>query len=764
MNGVRLRNVAEGSGSRRQLVFLVLLYLLAVLLAATALKGEEAPTPIAIHRAAGPITIDADLSDAGWKDAARIETWYETNPGDNVAPKVKSVGYLTYDEKFLYAAFEFSDPDPKKIRAPFSDRDNLSGDTDYGGIIVNSRNDGRSALLLLANPRGIQYDAVSDDFSGEDSSPDLYWDSAGKITADGWVLEMRVPFSSLRYPKGDPQTWAIMLYRNYPRDFRYQIFTSKLPRGSSCFVCHCAPLTGLEHLPSGGHIVVAPYATLKEEATPRGDLGTPLRNRPVRGDGGVDAKWIPNENTAIDATLNPDFSQVESDVAQVGVNQRFALLYPEKRPFFLEGIELFSTPIPAVYTRSITSPRWGARATGKVGDTGYTVLVSEDRGGGSVILPGPNASDFANQDFQSFVGIARVRQNVGKSFVSFLGTDREIEGGGHNRVYGPDFQWRPNDSDTVTGQFLLSNTETPNRPDLATEWDGRRMSSHAADVWYAHNTRTLDWYTEYQDFGDGFRADDGFVPQVGYRRNYAESGYTFWPTGFLSRLRTFLQADYSADTNHNLIFREISPGVGMNGAWNSFARVRLAFDSVRSGTKNLPRRMLVYTLQLSPAEALSQIVINGDFGDEVDFANSRTGRGGNVTLSAVVRPTRHLAVTFDSALSWLAVTPDTGGERQRLFTAEVARAKATYTFDSRTFARLIAQYVRTTRDTSLYQSPSSVAAREGSWTGSMLVAYKLNWQSVAFLGYGDNRTLSDFNTYERQDRQFFLKVSYAFQR
>src|SRR5450432_33231 len=114
MNGVRLRNVAEGAGSRRQLVFLVLLYLLAVLLAATALKGEEAPTPIAIHRAAGPITIDADLSDPGWKDAARIETWYETNPGDNVAPKVKSVGYLTYDDKFLYAAFEFSDPDPRK--------------------------------------------------------------------------------------------------------------------------------------------------------------------------------------------------------------------------------------------------------------------------------------------------------------------------------------------------------------------------------------------------------------------------------------------------------------------------------------------------------------------------------------------------------------------------------------------------------------------------------------------------------------------------
>jgi hypothetical protein len=759
----RLTVVAGIRGGSRKLVFLVLLYLLALWLAATALRGEDAASAVHITRAAGPITIDADLSDPGWRGATRLKTWYETNPGDNIPSKLKNVGYLTYDDKFFYAAFEFFDPDPAKIRAPFADRDNISSETDYGGIIINPRNDGRTAQLLLANPRGIQYDAVSDDFSGEDSSPDLYWDSAGRITKDGWVLEMRVPFSSLRYPKGNPQTWSIMLYRNYSREFRYQFFTTTLPRGSSCFICHCVPLTGLENLPSGGHIVVAPYATLKEEATPRGDLGTPLKNRPLRADGGVDAKWIPNENNAIDATINPDFSQVESDVAQIGVNQRFALLFPEKRPFFLEGIELFSTPIPAVYSRSITSPRWGARATGKLGDTGYTVLVAQDRGGGSSILPGPNSSSFADQDFGSFVAIGRVRQNIGKSFVSFLGTDREVEGGGHNRVYGPDFQWRPNDHETVTGQFLLSDTQTPVRPDLAPEWDGRKMSSHAGDIWYQHSDRRMDWFTEYQDFGDGFRADDGFVPQVGYRRNYGESGYTFRPeTGLFNRIRTFGQAEYSADTEHNLIFREVSPGVQLDGRWNSTSKIRLAFDRVRAGTKDLPRSMVVYTIQFSPSGNISQILLTGDYGNEVDFANARTGRGGNLTASGIVRPTSHLALTVNGALSWLDVSPDSGGERRRLFTAEIARLKGTYTFSSRAFIRAIGQYVRTTRDVSLYRSPTD--AREGTLTGSVLLAYKLNWQTVAFLGYGDNRTLSDTNTFERQDRQFFLKVSYAFQR
>src|SRR5262249_50622133 len=152
--------------------------------------------------------------------------------------------------------------------------------------------------------------------------------------------------------------------------------------------------------------------------------------------------------------------------------------------FFLEGVELFSTPVQAVYTRTITSPRWGLRGTGKFGTTGYTVLVAQDRGGGSVIVPGSNSSTLVDPDFSSFAAVARVRHDVGKSFGSFLFTDRENDGdagGGHNRVYGPDFQFRPSEHDAVTGQILFSDTQNPNRPDLTPEWTGQRFSSHAAD-------------------------------------------------------------------------------------------------------------------------------------------------------------------------------------------------------------------------------------------------------------------------------------------
>ena len=722
--------------------------------------GREQGVSIPIARAAGPIAVDGNLSDPGWAGATKVTTWYETNPGDNVEPKVRNVGYLTYDEKFLYAGFEFADPQPGKIRAPFGDRDNVSSTTDYGGIILDTHGEARRAILFLANPRGIQYDANTDDASGEDSSPDYYWDSAGRITAEGWVLELRIPFTSLRYKRSDPQQWNIMLYRNHPYDFRHQYFSTKLPRGGNCFICRSNPLTGLTGLPSGGHLVVAPYVTAAQDAFPEGELGSPLENGNIEPDGGVDVKWTPGVNTAIDATINPDFSQVESDIAQIGANERFALFFPEKRPFFLEAIELFSTEIRAVYTRTITSPRWGARATGKFGHTAYTVLVADDRGGGSVIIPGPNFSSLADQEFESIAAIGRVRHEFGSSFLSFLATDREIEDGGSNRVFGPDFRWAPSEKDTVTGQLLFSHSETPNRPELAAEWNGQKLSDHAGVIWWSHTTRTWDWFVGYWDFGDEFRADNGFLPQVGYRETYGEFARTFRPTkGFFSRVRPFLIADYQSETDGSLILRQISPGAGMDGLFSSFIRLRVGFDKVRAGERTFDRTRLIYEVSGSPSRVFNRLGLNGDAGEQVDFDNSRRGDGATINLFAVVRPTDHLELRFDGGRRWLNV--DAADAKGRLFTASVARLRTQYTFNARAFLRVIGQWVETERDPALYTF--SVRRKSGDFAGSALLAYKLNWQSVLFLGYGDNRALDENEDLQRAGRQLFLKLSYAFQ-
>jgi hypothetical protein len=435
-------------------------------------------------------------------------------------------------------AFEFEEPNLSAIRAPLGDHDSIDGNgQDLAGLFLDTLNTGRTATIFLANARNVQYDAIIDDATGENQSPDYFWDSATKIGDGRWTLEIRIPFSSLRYKTADPQTWGILLYRNYPRGFRYQFASGRFPRGGNCTICRENRLSGLERLPGGGHVVAAPYLSASEAAHPRDRVGgAPLVSERVKPHAGIDVKYSPNADNAIDFTVKPDFSQVESDTAQISANERFALFFPEKRPFFLEGVDLFQTPIQAVYTRTITSPRWGGRITGKEAGIRYTALVAEDAGGGSAILPGPNGSSQAEQDFGSTVFLARAKRDIGLSFVSVLVADRENrpDGGGHSRVVGPDFQWRLSTADVVTGQLLFSETRTPNQPHLSDQWNGQRVSGRAAQTYWHHSTTHVDWFGLYKDFTPGFRADAGFVPQVGYRELFGFGGWTFRPKRFIS--------------------------------------------------------------------------------------------------------------------------------------------------------------------------------------------------------------------------------------
>src|SRR3954454_14554718 len=254
------------------------------LLAQSSLAGET----LHISRATGPIKIDGNLSDEGWQNVAPLTTWYEVNPGDNTPPTMRNVGRIAYDERFLYAAFEFDDPDPGAIRAPYSDRDDSGGGFyDFGGMFLDAGDSGHTAKLFVVTPRNIQADSIIDDASGEDTSPDFFWESATKMTDRGWTLEMRIPFSSLRYKNSDPQTWAILLYRNYPRDRNYQFLSAKVPRGFNCFVCHANTLEGLQRLPTGGHFVAAPYVSSTASARPTGALGSPLATDPMQQHAGL---------------------------------------------------------------------------------------------------------------------------------------------------------------------------------------------------------------------------------------------------------------------------------------------------------------------------------------------------------------------------------------------------------------------------------------------------------------------------------------------
>jgi hypothetical protein len=750
----------------RGLAATALVALAAPVCAQTALSGD----PIRVSRISSPITIDGKLSEPAWEQATRITTWYETNPGDNIEPEYRNVGYLGYDDHAFYAAFEFEDPNPRAIRAPLGDHDHVNGSTtDYAGVILDTRNDGHSAVLLLASASGVEYDAVTDDQgSGEDSSPDFFWEAAAHINDHGWTLEIRIPFSSLRYHAGrgsadqgdNPKEWGILLYRNLPRAFRYQYFSAKLPRGGNCFICRANRLLGLDGLPGGGHVVAAPYVTAAgDQSTPDGP-GTPLNDR-FHSQIGADVKWTPNADNAIDLTAKPDFSQVESDTAQISANERFALSYPEKRPFFLEGVELLQTSIRAVYTRTITAPDWGARATGKVHGFSYTALATGDAGGGTAIVPGSSDSTLVDQPAASTVLIGRLKYAFGPNYVGLLTTDREMhDGQGYNRLIGPDFQWRPTADDSVTGQFLMTNTRTPVRPDLTESWDGRTLSGAGSSIVWNHNTRHLDNTAGYRDFDSGFRADAGFVPQVGYYAVNGGGGWTVRPVGLIRRERSFVNVERQVDHGGNLIQQTVEIGAGMDTRLSGFLQFRYLDDRVGTGGFVFPRRRFAYVVQVNPSRRFSQFSVDGTVGQEVDFDNNRLGRGATINTSTTLNPSDHLELAALWNVRWVDVQP--AGPYQRLFDAQVARLRGTWSFNAHAFLRVISQYVSTTQDPSLYIA--TVAHRSADLTGSVLFAYKINWQSVLFIGYGDDRQLDDVHSLSPIQRQVFVKMSYAFQR
>jgi Domain of unknown function (DUF5916)/Carbohydrate family 9 binding domain-like len=720
--------------------------------------------PLAVPRAAGKITVDGKLDDPAWQQAAVIDTFYEIYPGDNTEPKAKTIAYLTYDDHDFYIGIHAFDPEPEKIRAPFVERDNVIGTDDNVAVFLDTRNDRRSAIELRVNPRGNQTDAVWNDNSGnEDLSPDFFYDTAAQLTADGWTAEMRIPLSSLRYPKQAENRWGILVWRNYPREQRYAFHSSPLPRGSNCLICTSREITGLTGLPAGGHFVVAPYATGQRLGEPAAGLGSPLRDQDPEADAGVDFKWTPSASNALDATINPDFSQVESDVGQIAVNNQFAIFFPEKRPFFLEGLDLFDTPIQVVYTRTITDPKWGVRDTGKFGATSFTVLLTEDEGGGSVIVPGSTGNDFAPQEFSSNVLLGSLRRDFGASYLGLLVTARENDGGGYNRVAGPDFLWRRSETDQMTGQLLVSDTETPNRPDLYPTWNGSQLTSHAGHLEWLHTGRDWTWRATVQDFGEDFRADEGFVPQVGFRAGRYAVYRNFYPgKGLFRRVSPYTIVRYIENPDGELLRRQTNPGIQILGQRNMAAGVDFAVkEQLRVGRQVLERSDVNYYFQFDPGRRFSRIGLNGALGDSIDFANGRVGQGGDLNLFGTIKPTDHLALDFNADRQWLDVNAG-GGQKGRLFTAQIERLRTTYNFTARAFLRVIGEYLDVNREPRLYTFP--VRAESGSFAGSALFAYQINWQTVLFVGYADDRLQNQLGDLQRADRLVFVKISYAFQR
>lgn len=730
----------------------------AALVPRPAAAQTSAALPYAVPDAASSITLDGRLDEPAWAHAVRLSSFYETWPGDNVTPPVRTVAAITYDARFLYIGLWAQDPDPSRLHAALTDRDNLGSADDYISIVLDTRGDGRSGTIVRISPRGVQTDGVFNEAqfalgTADDFTPDFAWDAATAIGDSGWTAELRIPLAALRYPRHDPQRWGIIVHRNYPRAFVHNIFSVPLPRGTNCFLCH-EQFLELRGLPSSGALVAAPFAAARADRT----VGRPTGPSELRG--GADLKWTPGASTAVDATLRPDFSQIESDVPQLGVNTQFALFYPEKRPFFLEGADLFQTPLQAAYTRSITAPDWGVRATGEVGRAAYTMLIARDRGGGSVILPGAAQSSLVPEDFGSIATIVRERTALGSGFVGVLATDREVapeRGGGHNRLVGPDFLWSATPTDQLGGQLLVTDTRVPNRPDLTAAWQGGALSSAALDLTWHHLDRRFEWFADYRDVGAGFRADLGFVPQVGVALVNSWANVNFFPTGAINWVSPWLRFQRVVAAGGGIVSEYRYAGIWLSGARNLNLQLRYSDERLQALDALFGRRYAWLTLDVAPGRRFSRAQLTLRSGGDVDVVNGRTGSGGEATGTFILHPTEHVELQLLSDVAWLDI-PVAGASR-RLFTAVLERLRATYHFSPRAALRLIAQNVRIERDPALYLGPTD--AHAGGVTVSALLSYRWGWETAAYLGFGHAEELTAVGRFAPAEEQIFFKLQVA---
>jgi len=724
--------------------------------AATAERDLAArQVPLNVPRAISAITVDAVLDEPAWENARRTTLDFETRPAENIPARAATEAFVTFDDEQLYVAFIAHDPDPSLIRAHLSDRDGMFDD-DFVGVVLDTFNDQRRGFEFFVNPLGVQGDLFQDDINQvEDETFDAIWESAGRITDDGYIVEMAIPFRSLRFRSGgSAQVWGIEFARTYPRGERHQFRAYKADRNLDCYLCEFQKYRGFEGIDPGNNVEITPTVTAlrtrerPEYAEPFGDAGTDTEP-------GLDFRWGITPNVILNTTLNPDFSQVEADSAQLDVNNQFALFFDERRPFFLEGQDLFDDVFGLVYTRNIADPDYGAKVTGKEGDHAFGAFVTDDQFT-NLTFPGAQGNEFESFDFTSRNAAARYRFDLGaNSAVGALATKRE--GSGYsNAVYALDGVYRLTPSDKLTAEFAASRTEYPEF--IATEFD-QPLAAFDDEAWhvsYDRNVREYFLYADYNNIGEGFRGDLGFLPQVGYEKALAGGGYQWHgeEDDWYRRLEVFGDYDVTHDAFGQELERELEGYFSFSGAMQSYLetgliRRRQFYDGV---TYYQTLKQASVELQPSGAVALGAFLRHGD---AIDFANSRPGTVLQFEPWLNLRLGEHLAIDIDHLYQELDVA---GG---RLFTARVTDLRTVWQFNTRMSVRWIAQYRDVTRNTALYID--DVDARSRNWANQFLFSYKVNPRTLLYAGYSDGQEAIDGDPLDEQVQTVFVKLSYAWQ-
>ena len=736
---------------------LLILCLLAVAPAFQARSQSDAPArrSYEISMASSSIHVDGALDEPAWEGATSIDLPWEWFPQVNDPAGVRTEALVTFDETRLYIGFRAFDPNPSQIRAHYADRDTAFLD-DTVGFMIDTFNDQRRAFQFRVNPLGVQMEATNSDVDrSEDWSWDIIWESKGQITKDGYVVEIAIPFNQLRFPRtSGEQTWGFVAMRDYPRNVRHRLRSAPLDQSRNCTVCQLEPIEGFHQIASGRNLELDPTVTASRTDSRNNFPDGELESGDFDFDAGLTARWNMTPNITLSAAVNPDFSQVEADAAQLEVNTTFALFFPEKRPFFLEGADFFSTPIDAVFTRSVADPAAGLKLTGKEGSHAFGLFATLDEIN-NIIFPGFEGSGFTSLDAEVLGSVLRYRRDIGsRSTLGGLYAGRDGEDGYSNHVYGLDGVYQFTESDTIEYQIVGSRTEYP--VEVASSFDQPLGSfgGEAAEVEYRHADRDWFWRAGYEDYATDFRADSGFVPKVGYRRFSAGAERTFYGSADTWFRRTGLSVFADKTEQHDGIADEWGADIGAwyQGPSQSFLEVNLAPNrEYYRGVHYDNFRQSVYG-EIRPTGKLFFWLYTG-WGETIDRSNARPADFVTVEPGVELRIGRRLEARLSHVFQGLDVAP---GE---LFDVNLSQGRFIYHFNLRTFVRAIVQYQQLELNPATWTFPVPDDTEE--LFTQLLFSYKLNPQTVFLAGYSDSREGFDEVSLLETDRSFFVKVGYA---
>lgn len=714
-----------------------------------------------IPRLQGEIAIDGQLDDAAWQGALVQEIAYEIQPGDNTPAPVKTIVRIGYTTDALYLSFHALDPDPASIRANLRDRDSAFND-DWVGAFIDTFNDNRRGYEMIVNPLGVQADLIRDEANSnnqEDASWDGLWTSAGRLTDEGYDVEVRIPFSTLRFPTGiGDQRWGISLFRNYPRDKRHQLTSHKVPRDSNCFPCEWVEYDGMSGVQQGPNLEIVPTLTMGKSQS-RDTANSPWQSGDNSIEPGVDVSWTPSPSMTLNATLNPDFSQVETDQLQLDINNSFALFYQEKRPFFLEGADYFTSQFDVLYTRQIADPDFGARVTGRTKSGAYGAIVARDATT-LLLVPGVLGSRFEQLDQDANVAVGRYRYDINEhASVGVIGTFRQGDNYANN-VAGVDARWRKG-AHTATAQFLHSQSEYPINivDDYARELgDDATPSGNAWRMEYSFGNRNRNWNfnTWHMDIDPGFRADLGFMGQVGYDKSLIGGGHSWYRDDkSFNRVDVYADFDITHRFDGQLLEREFEGQVSVQGPKQSSVRLHGMTRERFWHGQMFDERYADINANFRPNGRL-QLGAYVQSGTMIDLAADRTGRRTMIELWGDTSIGRGIAMNWD--ISRQRMRRDGG----TAFTATVLNAGGSWQFNPRQRVRMTLQGSRVERDALLYPNPVNENARD--WAAQLVYSYKVNPRTAIYAGGSYGAFMDDDHPdMFGNSRSVFVKLSYGWQ-